>query len=266
MQSVLRNALVAEKICEVDNSDNYRIQNPYSGQPSATTQALSGTYSVTDWTQTDDTLTVADEVIYAEHIRDFESLLNNYDLFATRTDEQNYAISKAIDVYVLNNIGTSATGSYSTAAGGFTQPSNIPAIIGDLCGKIMGFADAYKGLFLVLENTDITGFIQAQMSSGFSYADAALNNGFLTSYAGVDIYVVRSGTFQTATLGSTSVTMSGKRLFGVKNTAMYASPRGIRFEEKEVSGKTGKEVVTYGYVGAKVWAQKASLLVAITLN
>jgi hypothetical protein len=265
MQQVLRNALIAEKICEVDNSDNYRIQNPYSGQPTATTQAVAGTYSVSAWTLTDDTLTVTDEIVYAEQIFNFESVMNNFDLFADRMDNQNYAVAHAIDVYVLNSLGTNATGTYTTPAGGFTTPSNIAKIMGDCIGKVMGFAQVYKGLFLVIENTDVTGFIQTQVASGFSYADAALNNGFMQSYMGVDIYVARSGTFQTASLGSISVTMSGKRLFGVKNVSTYASPRGVQFIEKEVSGKTGKEVATVGLIGHKLWTQNAGLTVAITL-
>ena len=82
---------------------------------------------------------------------------------------------------------------------------------------------------------------------------------------GTDIYVVRTGTFVTASLGSTSVTNAGYRLFGVKNIATYASPRGLQYEEKGVTGKTGKEVVVFGLVGFKLWVQKASLAVAILL-
>ena len=54
-------------------------------------------------------------------------------------------------------------------------------------------------------------------------------------------------------------------MFGVKNVATYAAPRGIQFEEKSVTGKTGKEIVAFGYIGAKVWTPKASLIVDITL-
>ena len=45
---VLRNALIAEKVCKVDNTDLKRIQNPYGSQPTATIQAVAGTYSVSD--------------------------------------------------------------------------------------------------------------------------------------------------------------------------------------------------------------------------
>lgn len=264
MQSVLRNALVCEKICEVDRTDNYRIQNPYSNQPSATVQALTGTYSPTAFTQTDDTLTVTDEVIYSEHIFDFERVLNNYDLFATRTEEVAYAVASKIDRFVLNNLTEDATGAYTTPAGGFTQ-ANTPVILSQLISKVAGYSDVYKGLFLVIENTDMPGFLQWQFGAGYSFADSALNNGFYMSPSGIDVYIVRSGTFASETLGTTTYTNSGHRVFGVKNVATYASPRGIQQQEKEVSGKTGVEFVIWGYVGFKLWAQKTDLVVDITL-
>lgn len=262
---ILRNALVAEKICEVDRSDAKTIQNPYGSQPTVVVQPLAGTYAVADFTTTDDTLTVADEFIVAEHVYDFESLLSRFDLFASRTDEMIYAIAAKIDAYVLNNLCEDGTSSYSTPAGGFTA-ANTNVIFGNLISKVAGYADSYKGLFLVVENTDIAGLVQAQATNGFSMADAALNNGFMNNYMGVDIHVVRSGTFSDATMGSKSWTNSGHRVFGVKNVATYAAPRGIRFEEKAVSGKTGMEVVAYGYVGFKLWAPKTDLIVDITLT
>lgn len=266
LQRVLRKALVAEKVCMVDNSDVNYIYNPYTTQPTAAIQAKAGTYSVSAWSITDDTLTVTDEVIYAGHVFDFERVMSNYDLMAQRMDEMSYAIAYGIDYFVVNALGQDATSTYTTPTGGFTVAANIPVIISNLCSKVMGYAESYNGLFLIIENTDVVGFIQAQMQSGFSYADAALNNGFLTSYGGVDIYVVRSGTFVTTTIGSRSdIAMSGHRVFGVKNMATYCSPRGIQYDEKGVTAKTGREIVAWGYVGFKLWTQKAPLIVNITL-
>lgn len=265
LQQVLRVALVAEKVCQVDSSDIFYIHNPYGNQPSATVQALTGTYSPTAFTVTDDSLTVTDEVIFAEQVFNFEQVMNNYDLMANRMDEIGYAIATKIDRFVVNNLCEDGTATYTTPAGGFTNSANINAIISNLCSKVMGYADAYNGLFLIIENTDVVGFMQAQMTNGFSYADAALNNGFMTSYAGVEIYVVRAGTFASETLGTKTYTNLNHRVFGVKGVATYASPRGIQYEEKGVSGKTGKEVVAYGYIGFKLWAQKTDLIVDITL-
>lgn len=265
MQQVLRNAVVAEKICEVDRSGAYYIQNPYSGQPAAALQAQTGTYSVSAWTTTENTLTVNNEVIYGEHIFDFERLLANYDLFATRTDEQAYAIAVGVDKYVLNNLAEDGTTAYSTPAGGFTTAANINVIMSNLISKVAGYADMYKGLFLVIENTDVPGFIQAQASNGFSFADAALNNGFMTNYMGVEIYVVRSGTFVDETLAGEVVTNVGHRVFGVKGVSTMAIPGGLRFEEKGVTGKTGIEFVTFMHIGFALWTQKAALVVDITL-
>ncbi len=266
-QHVLKKAIVAEKICDVNRGDEYRINNPYSNQPTATIQSLTGTYSVSAWSTVADALTVTDEVIYGEHIYDFEQLMTHYNMFADRTEEQAYAIAYGIDYFVLNNLCEDATGTYDTPAGGFTTAGNINVIMSNLISKVAGYADMYKGLFLVIENTDVPGFIQAQASNGFSFADAALKNGFMTNYMGVDIYVVRTSTFVNATIGSVAgITNAGHRVFGVKNVATYAAPRGIRFEEKGVTSKTGIEFVTYGYVGFKLWVQKASLCVDITIN
>lgn len=265
LQRVLRNALVAEKVCTVDNTDVKYIHNPYTSQPTAAVQAVAGTYSITAYTVTDDSLTVTDEVIYAEQIFNFEEVMSNYDLMAQRMDEIGYSIANRIDRYVINNLTNQATSTYTTPAGGFTTAANINVIISTLSSKVMGYSEAYNGLFLIIENTDVVGFMQSQMTSGFSYADAALNNGFMTSYAGVEIYVVRSGTFASETLGTTTYTNAGHRVFGVKNIATYCSPRSVQYFEKEVSGKTGKETGAVGLIGFKLWTQKAPLVVNITL-
>jgi hypothetical protein len=177
-----------------------------------------------------------------------------------------YAIAYGIDYFVLNKVTDIATGAYDTPTGGFTTPANIPEIIANLCSKVMGYSQAYQGYFLVIENTDVVGFMQSQMASGFSYADAALNNGFMSSYAGVDIYVVRTGTFATATIGTLTSVNSGHRLFGVKGIATYLSPRGVQMEEKMVTLKTGKEIACYGNVGAGIWVPLRALLVDITIK
>jgi hypothetical protein len=262
---VLRNALVAEKICSVDRSDAKRIQNPYGSQPTATVQAVAGTYTVTAWTITDDALTVTDEVIYAEHVFAHEDFFAVFDVATSRLDNMMYAVAFGIDKFVLNNLCEDATGSYTTPAGGFTTSSNINTIMANLVSKVAGFQEAYKGLFLVVENTDIVGFAIAGATNGFSMADAVLKNGFMNNWMGVDIYVVRSGLFVSATIGTTTVTNSGHRVFGVKGVSTYASPRGIQYEEKSVTLKTGKEIVVYGLVGFKLWAQQAGLVVDITL-
>lgn len=266
MAETLRNALVSEKICSVDRGNARYIDNPYGSQPTAAITGLTGTYAVNDYTTTDDTLTVNQEVKSAEHVYNFESMLSSFDLIAKRLDELTYSVAYQIDYFVLNNLCEDATGTYSTPSGGFTTAANINVILANLSSKVMGYADAYKGLFLVIENTDVVGFMQAQLTNGFSYADAANRNGFMSNQAGIDIYVVRTGTFADATIGTTTVTNSGHRVFGVKNVATYATPRGIQYEEKSVSGKTGKEIVVYGYVGFKLWAPKAGLVVDITLT
>lgn len=267
LQKVLRKATVSNDICTRDESGSYYIQNPYSSQVTAAIQTLTGTYSVSAWTTTNDTLTVTDEVVYGEHIFNFERVMSKYNLMVERLDEIAYAIGWGIDYFVLNNLCEDATGTYSTDAGGFTEPSNVPVILSNLASKVAGYADVYRGLFLVIENTDLPGFLQFGVSAGFSYADMVLNNGKIGSPMGIDVYVVRSGTFVSATIGSVStITNDGHRVFGVKKVAWFCVPDGVRYDEKGVTGKTGKEICADACVGFKLWTQKASLCVDITIT
>lgn len=268
MDKLLRTALVAEKVFQVDRTANKTIENPYGSQPSGVVQAIAGTYSPAAYTLTDDTLTVTDEVVVSEHIFDWEDTLIRGDIGSSRLDELLFEVARKIDKYALNAILEAATGSYTTPVGGFTTAANINVILTNLIAKVAGYTEFYNGLFLVIENTDLPGILQAAATNGFNFADAMLNNGYVTSYMGVDIYVVRplfEDDTTTTDSGTLTWTNSGHRLFGVKNVATYASPRGIRYEEKGVTGKTGKEVVVFGYIGAKAWATKSDLLIDITL-
>ncbi len=265
LENALRNNLVAEAICKVDRSDVKVIKSPYMTAPTVTVQALAGTYSPADFTTTNDTLTVAYEFLVSEHIMDFQSTMADFDLFAARMDDMMANVAISIDQYVINKLTDDGTGAYTTPAGGFTTAANINQIFGDLVAKVAGYADAYNNLFLVIENTDLPGLMVAGATNGFAVADQVIRNGKVGSWMGVDIYVVRSGTFTNTDIGDHTDQNSGHRVFGVKGVATYAAPRGIQYEEKGVTGKTGKEIVVYGYVGFKLWTPKAALIVDITL-
>lgn len=267
LQQALRNALVSEAIFKVDRSELKTIENPYiSTSGTITHQAVAGTYTVSALATTEDSLSVADEIIVPTHVFDFEMRTANSNLITDFLDDMIYQVTYQVDKFVLNKQLDIATGTYTTPAGGFTSAANIPVICSNLLSKVAGYAGGLAASpFLVIESTDVVGFAQAQVSSGFNYADAALNNGFMSSYMGIDIYVVRTGTFVTATLGTLTAVNSGHRLFGLKNLGVFASPRGVQYEEKSVSLKTGKEVVAWALVGCKIWAPHLPLFVDITL-
>ena len=265
LQETLKAALVAEKVCAVDRSDSFYIWNPYGNAPTTTVQALKGTYGMTDYTSVNDSLTVTDEFIYAEHMYDWEKVMQHGDITKSRLDEMIASVATSIDKFVLNNLCEDGTGTYTTPAGGFSQ-ANVPVIISNLISKTMGYADNYKGLYIVIEASDVPGFIQAGASQGFSFADSWLKNGFMSNYMGVDVYVKQDSTFTSETVGTITWTNSGHRVFGVKGVSTYAAPRGIQYEEKSVSAKTGKEVVVYGYIGYKAWYHKTALTVDITVT
>lgn len=265
LDETLRSNLVAEAICMVDRSDLKTLQSPYIAAMTTVVQAVAGTYTPAAFTTTDDTLTVADEFIIATHIFDFENTFSKFDLFATAQAEMNRSIKEKIDSFVINNLCEDGTGAYTTPVGGFTTAANVNTIFSNIVSKTAGYPEAYGDLFVVVENTDLTGLMQAGATNGFVVADSVIKNGKMGSWMGVDIYVVRAGTFTDATVGTKTWTNLAHRVAGVKNVATYAAPRGIRFEEKGVTGKTGMEVVGYGYIGFKLWTPKADLIIDITL-
>lgn len=278
IQETLKNAVVLEKICQVDRTDNKYIYNPYGSAPTTTIQTLQGTYSVSTYTTTNDTLEVTTEIIVSEQIYGFEDILSNFDLFLSRSKEMAGAVATDMDKWGLNFLLEDATGTYTTASGGFETAANVNKIFADLLTKWAGYREfSTNGAFIVIESGDLGGVALAQGNSGFSQADMALRNGFLNSWLGIDIYVVRAGTFanstqsvvgggSSGTFSSTSYTNSGHRLAGIKGIATYAFPRGLRVEEKSVSGATGKEIVCWGLTGLALWFSKAALMIDITVT
>ena len=270
MQEILKKSMIAEAVCSVDRSDSKYIVNPYGSEPTALVQAVAGTYSVSAFTTTDDNLTVTDEFTYGEHIFGFEEVFSRFDLYAARVEQMSYAVSYALDKWVLNELLEGGTGTYTTPVGGFTTAGNFLTIMGALLSRVAGFSETWKGLYLIVENTDLAGIIPAMASNGFTMADTVLKNGWVGHYMGVDIYVVRTGTFvdeaATTVSGSKTWTNLGRRVFGVKGTSMYASPRSIVVEEKGVTGKTGKEVNVWGLCGFATWANRATMTIDILLG
>ena len=270
MQEFLKNSLVAEKVCLVDNTDSKTIENPYSSVPTATVSGITGTYTIGNWTSTDDTLTVDHQITVSEHVYGFEDILAHADTYADRMEKHMYAVSLAIDVWVINNLCEDATGTYSTPSGGFTTASNILTIMANLGSKFGGYANPFQAPFLIIENTDMVGFTIAGATNGYNFADAYLNNGFMNDFMGFKIYVVRASTFKDETATSVSGTLtwtnSGHRVAGLTGIASYASPRNIQYEEKSVSGQLGKEIVTSCLIGFKAWTNMAGLLIDITVT
>ncbi len=264
LQKILRRSLIAEKICMVDYENKKYIDNPYTSQVTTTQQTLTGTYSVATFSTVDDTLTVTDEFVSAEQIYAFEAKMSNFNLATDRLDEQAFSMKAAIDKWVLNNLCEDATGAYTTPAGGFSA-SNIPVIFSECIGAVSGYDDVMRGMYMVVENTDVPGIIQGGAAGGFNFADSVLNNGMFTDYMGVRIYVTRTGTFVDATLGTTTVTNSGHRVFGINKCASVLIPGNVDYEELLVTTKTGKEVRTVGHAGFKLWYTKTGLTVDITL-
>lgn len=267
LKKQLRTQTVAFDVCKVDTSDVKIINNPFMVASTPAMGALAGTYTVTANTTTDDQLVVNKEVTNATHIFDFESRLSEFDLMAEMLEDLTAQNAILLDKWALNSLCQNAGSTYTTVAGGFTTSAKVLQIFQDLVGSVAGYTEAVYGkLFIVLESTEISGVLGTGATNGFTFADKTLYTGRIMNLLGVDIYPVRSGVFVTATVGGDAFTNSAKRVFGVKGMATIALPRTVSYEEKAVSGKTGRELVVYGYTGFKLWTPRAALVTRITVT
>lgn len=263
---LLRRALIMEAVCQVDTGSNKTIKNPYISTGGATGQALTGTYSVGDITLTNDDLVVDKEFIEGGHIMDWEEALTEHSIFQGAVDQMTFNVKNLIDQWGLNSLCDDANASYATASGGLATKANVNTTFANINSLLAGYAEAYRGLYIVVENTDMAGIIEAVADSGFSVADSTLRNGFVTSHMGVDVYVTRTGTFVDATVAGDAFTNANNRVAGVKGAATFARPRNIGYQEKGVSGKTGMELAIWGYAGFKQWVPTQDLTIDITLT
>lgn len=265
-QEYLFKATVVKPLVDYRTDNVKYIENPYGSAGTVTqNSSILGTYSVGTYTVTADTLTVTEEFVWSEHVYTFEKVASVADVKGARMKDAMGQMAYAVDKYALNELCASGTGSYTTPVGGFSQ-TNALTIAAELGGKLTGFKASNNNRYIVIEPTDVPGVQLAMWSNGFQTADNALNNGFLRNWAGFDWYVCGASTFVTATLGTTAYTNSGHRVAGVKGLATLLMPVGeMQWMEKEVSGKTGVELAMATYAGLKVWAQKASLTIDITL-
>lgn len=261
----LRRRAIAAEIFTVDASGRKYVDNPYVTTTGANSGTMGGTLTLGDATVTNDRFEVTEWVHETVHIYDFENRFNDFDLFAGSIDEMTSNVALEADKIALNKVADQAGINIDTPSGGFAQ-ANVDQIFGDIAGAFAGYAETMNGVYLVIENTEVSGMVQKQILTGFSFADAAAKNGFAGEYAGVEIFVTRTGTFVDATVGTGTYTNANVRLCGVKNTASFAMLRDGGYREVEVSLKTGKEVSVFGYVDANVWATKANLTATVTLT
>ena len=264
----LRSMTVSEKLFAPDRSGVRYKANPYLTAAVATVAAQAGTYSVSTATTTDEACTVTDQVTYAVHDFEFEETQSRVNLGQSYYLDMAAAVAVKVDQFVLNKVLDGATTTtYSAPTSGFTASSNINTIFGNINAKLDGYSDSWRGKFVVLENTDMVGLYVAGATNGFNFADAVLRNGQIGEWMGVKIFVVRSGVFTTATIGTLTATNLNHRLAGVMTVPAYnLQPGGVQYQEFKVTGKTGMEIACWVNVGAQVWTQKAALLIDIDVS
>jgi len=263
----LEKSLVSYRIANTITDAVKQIHNPYQSRPTATDQSLTGTYAVANFTTTNDTINVDKEAIVGEHVYKHEELLSRYDLATQRAKEHAYVIKEKIDAVAFQTIATtSGTLQVDDGELGGIDGNPITLSATNVDNMFRATMEALlaanvpvdRGLFIVLAPDHLTKLAEFQQTNGFSMADAALRNGFVTKFGGFDVFVsnqlYNDGTQDHAIAGT----------YGAFQLVL---PRGgASFEAKPVSGKTGREIVSQQIYGMGVWNYDKVKLVDILVN
>lgn len=201
VQRELRKRSVALGIADVYSGADRIIHNPYTSSPVGSDGTVSSaSYSVTDFTNADDTLTVNRRADVAEHIDQIEMLQQRYDLAMQRAERHSYVVRDKVDQYALN-LPVSMSGVADIDDGTFggtignpkvTSNSNIDEVANAIIEAVSlndGALD--RGMFWIISPYEVTDITSFQQNNGFSISDASIRNGFLgnTPFAGLDLYV-----------------------------------------------------------------------------
>jgi len=261
-QRELRKRLVLKSIAEFYSGPDRVIHNPYGVDPTGYDGASQTSYSVTDFTLGEDTLTVNRRAGAAEHIDNIEQLQVRYDLAMDRSTRHSYVVKDKIDQYGLAlpvaagaSVQDIDAGYMSSGVSNGTPISSSSSNIDDTAnaiierlGVVNGAMD--RGVFWAIspfELTDISGFAQ---NNGYNVADAAIKNGFVTGtpFAGLDIIVTNNLT-HTQVLGLATQPTDGDKV----------TVNGVVFTFKTSLGSTAGNVL----IGGSADAARANLTAAI---
>ena len=260
----LKTKTVANDIFRIENTDSKTVLCPYITVTDAQAGAITGTYVLGDATTVDETLTVDRQIITAIHLLDHETRFAEFSLGKQAMDEFASKSTILLDQWSLNMAVKNA--GQTSAIKTFAKTTAVDDIL-ELKNLVAGYEESFDGNFyLVVENTESAGIEKAGAVAGFVYQDRILNGQRVKTLVGVDIHVVRAGTFVDATIATDAFTNLNNRLFGVRKTATLALNNGVSYEELSVSLKTGKEMRSVMYAGFKNWTPRATLTVNVPLS
>lgn len=207
-QDILDKKAVAKGISDVYSGSDRIIHNPYQSTPAGADGAAATSYSVADFTLTDDTITVNRRAVAAEHIDNIEQLQVRYDLAMARAERHAYVVADKIDQFMLElPVATSGVadiddGDFAGTPGNakVVSNSNVDDIANEIRTQLM-LANSNGRPFWVVSPYEAADIASFTMNNGYTSADSAIRNGFTgENFGGLDIYV-SNNLYHETTLG-----------------------------------------------------------------
>jgi len=183
--------LVSYGTSTVTTKNERVLHNRYNSTPVGSDGAAQLSYSVSDFTSTDDSLEVNRRATVAEHVDSIEQLQTNYDLIAERAERASYVVRDKIDQYVMNlpvafsgvanlDAGTFGGGTSNGVAFQITN-TNADEVADDIIEAIdLNDGAIDKGRYWVVSPTILKRVANYMKNNGFGGSDEVIQNGFMT--------------------------------------------------------------------------------------
>jgi len=202
VQDYLDTSMVSKGVSEVYEGSERVIHNKYNSNPEGSDGTATVSYSITDFSSTDDTLSVNRRAVAAEHIDSIEELQTNYSLRQERAQRHAYVVMNQIDKYMLNlpvsfsGVDDIDDGDFSGTAGNPYQITNSNADnVANTIVEGFGFDNAMvdMGMSWIVPPNIKTKIVEYLQSTGNVVADDAIvkGNGF-TGQKLSDLRIVQS--------------------------------------------------------------------------
>jgi hypothetical protein len=251
-----------KEICEVHFSDDYTLNLPYMSTEYSLQSGTRGTaYSHSDFTLTNDTLTISSTDIVSVFMDRADAAQNNLVRASEHGARQGEIINERVeDLFLAQHAGWTDFG--SDGAGGFNLSStqitvtvsNVDAIARAVKREIIkakGMKLANRnGIAIVWRPEDFEKLEESMASQGFTFADMALRDGIMDAdgigkYAfGVYHYVSESHTANHVFAGVRNIQQVGllKSTYG----RIYYNPNAVN-GDGPLSGESYEARLDYGF-------------------
>ena len=271
IQLNLKKSLVALEVCdtklEADLHYGDTLHFPYIDSLAATPYTPGNSYSIQDFTATDDTITVNTYKVVPFYVDDVYALQSHQDYASAVADDAAYQLRDAIDSDALGEVtagirfgdtsgsaGTYVTGTTANTTAIASSSANIDDVFVAARQALREGNVVEDGDWIAIMRPEVAADIELMaMNAGFNVADSTLRNGYAGDFLGFHIYVSNN-------------MPSGHMYVGKRGAIKLVVQKEPNMVIKDVPDKLGKNFAPSIIYGQKVFTRDAKRFLDVQIT